>query len=102
MYVLMCNEEVNLTMKETISEIPKSSSSSKELVIPTPFSGPLSIDKPLEIVIFTPKGVLCWLTRNINYRIAQSYNIVEDLSHAQCALSTLKVWQIFTAQHSAY
>ena len=53
---------------------------------------------PLDIVIIPPKYTLRKTTCNPNARETQHYSIVEDLSQASCAMSTLEVLQTRHAQ----
>jgi hypothetical protein len=65
----------------------------------TPPNGPLTLEKPtFEPTIFPPKGVLRRTTHNLNARATQHYSIVEDLTQAPCAMSTLEVLQSFPSQ----
>jgi hypothetical protein len=71
-----------------INSLPKDPSST------IPPNGPLTLDKlAIEPPLLPPKGVLCQTTHNPNAQEAQHYSIVEDLSQALCAMSTLEVLQ---------
>ena len=55
---------------------------------------PLTIEKPnLDMVLRPPKSTLRKVVFNSNAQAAQFYNVVEYLSHAPCAMSTLEVLQ---------
>ena len=73
------------------------SSSGKALSTSSPKSSstvPLTIEKPaLDMVLCPPKSTLRKLVFNPNARAAQFYNVVEDLTQAPCAMSTLEVLQ---------
>ena len=45
------------------------------------------------MILCPPKGTLSKVVFNTNARVAQFYNIVEDLAQAPCAMSTLEVLQ---------
>jgi hypothetical protein len=60
----------------------------------TPPSGPLQIEKlNFDSILCPPKSTIRKLTFNPNSRVAQNYNIVEDLAQAPCAMSALEVLQ---------
>ena len=52
-------------------------------------------------VICPPKGTLRCTTHNTSARVAQNYNIVEDLAQALSAMSALEVLQTCPAQRKA-
>ena len=55
-------------------------------------NGSLQIEKPIsDIVLHPPKGKIWKSTFNLSARVAQNYNIVEDLAQEPCAMSTLEV-----------
>ena len=54
-----------------------------------------------EVAIKMPKGVVHKSTFNPRARVAQHYNIVEDLSQSPSAMSTLEVLQNFPSQKQA-
>ena len=55
---------------------------------------PLTIEKPtLDMILCPPKSTLRKVVFNPNFRVAQCYNVVEDLAQAPCAMSTLEVLQ---------
>ena len=61
---------------------------------------PLSIENPsLNMILRPPKSTLRKAVFNPNARDAQFYNVVEDLTQAPCAMSTLEVIQSFPTQH---
>lgn len=70
---------------------------------PPTVSGPLEIEKPTPepVVKPPPKGFLRRSSYNPNARVAQHYNIVEDLAQAPSAMSTLEVLQSFPSQRKA-
>ena len=51
-----------------------------------------------ELTIKPPKGVVQKSTFNPRARVAQHYNIVEDLAQSSSAMSTLEVLQNFPSQ----
>ena len=51
------------------------------------------------MVLHPPKSTLRKVVFNPNARAAQFYNVVEDLSQAPCAMSTLEVLQSCPTQH---
>ena len=56
---------------------------------------PLTIEKPtLDMVLRPPKSNLRKVFFNPNARAAQFYNVVEDLTQAPCAMSTLEVLHV--------
>jgi hypothetical protein len=65
----------------------------------TPQSGSLQIEKPtFDSILHPPKSTIGKSTFNPSSRVAQNYNIVEDLAQAPCAMSILKVLQHFPSQ----
>ena len=57
-------------------------------------NGPLTIEKPnLDMILRPPKSTLRKSIFNPNARAAQFYNVVEELAHEPCAMSTLEVLQ---------
>ena len=53
---------------------------------------PLSIENPtLDMILRPPKSTLWKVVFNPNARDAQFYNVVEDLTQAPCAMSSLEV-----------
>jgi hypothetical protein len=74
--------------------LPDPSSSSVSLPSVNPPSGPLQIEKPtFDSILRPPKSTICKATFNPSSRVAQNYNIVEDLAQAPCAMSMLEVLQ---------
>ena len=60
---------------------------------------PLSIENPtLDMILHPPKSTLWKAVFNPNARVAQFYNVVEDITQAPCAMSTLEVLQSFPTQ----
>jgi hypothetical protein len=54
--------------------------------------GPLQIEKPtFDSILHPPKSTTRKATFNPSSRVAQNYNIVEDLAQALCAMSMLEV-----------
>lgn len=65
-------------------------------------NGLLTLDKPAFDALLRPsKGALHRTTHNLYARVAQHYNIIEDISQASCAMSALEVLQSFPAQWKA-
>lgn len=66
-------------------------------------SGPLHIERPNNefILQLPPKDVLWKSSYNLNTRAAQHYSIVEDLSQAPEAMSTLEVLQTCPTQQKS-
>jgi hypothetical protein len=63
-------------------------------------NGPLTFEKHTFKATSHPlKGTL-QCTHNLNGQASQHYNIVEDLSQAPCAMSTLEVLQSYPAQRN--
>ena len=61
---------------------------------------PLSIEKPtLDMILHPPKSTLQKDVFNPNSRVAQFYNVVEDIAQEPCAMSTLEVLQSCPTQH---
>jgi hypothetical protein len=60
-----------------------------------PTNGPLHLERlSLETVLWPPpKGVVWKLDFNPHARVAQNYNILEDLAQAPSAMSSLEVLQ---------
>ena len=54
-------------------------------------SNPLTIEKPVEIMLKIPKGVFNKTLHNPNARAASNYFVVEELAQTPCAMSDLKV-----------
>jgi len=67
----------------------------------TPGSDPLQIEKPNPDLVIKPpaKGILQKSAFNPHARVAQNYNIVEDLAISPLAMSALEVLQSCPAQH---
>jgi len=83
-------------VKKEVTDIPSTSTLSS--------FGPLHIEHPNnEFVIRPPpKGVLQKSSYNLNARVAQHYNIVEDLAQAPLAMSALEVLQTCPTQHKSF
>ena len=63
----------------------------------------LHIERPIEdFVIRLPKGAPRRTRHNTSVRVAQHYNIVEDLVQAPSAMSTLEVLQTCPSQRKAF
>jgi hypothetical protein len=68
--------------------------SSVSLPSVTPPYGPLQIEKPaFDSILLPPKIIIHKATFNPSSCATQNYNIVEDLTQALCAMSTLEVLQ---------
>jgi hypothetical protein len=106
-HIYMFNE-VNLTTLFTTYDTPVKRDKPKITNSPTsdplpsstnppsvsPPSGPLQIEKlSFDSILHPPKSTIRKSTFNPNSRVAQNYNIVEDLSQAPFAMSTLEVLQ---------
>ena len=64
------------------------------------YNGPLMIEKPnLDLILRPPMATLRKAIFNPNARATQFYNVVEDLAHTPCAMSTLEVLQSCPMQH---
>ena len=62
-------------------------------------NGPVTIEKPnLDMILRPPKSTLRKVVFNTNARVAQFYIVVEYLTQAPFAMSTLEVLQIFPTQ----
>jgi hypothetical protein len=113
-YVLMCtgdskNNDVAIAArakdyspsKEKVDDLPP------DLVQPSPpnppTNGPLHLKRlSLDTVLRPPpKGVVQKLAFNPHARVAQNYNIVEDLAQAPSAMSALEVLQTCPTQRKA-
>lgn len=57
---------------------------------------------PTKLMIKPPKGVIHKSTFNRSARVAQNYNIVEDLEKAPLAMSTLVVLQNYPTQKKSF
>ena len=99
---MMSSDTINLQTQSQSYDKPTdkkedNSSSGKSLSTGSPESsstGPLTIEKPtLDMILRPPKSTLRKVVFNPNARAAQFYNVVEDLSQAPCAMSTLEVLQ---------
>lgn len=76
-------------MKKEVVDTPSTSNPSS--------SGPLHIEHPNSesVIRPCPKGVLQKSSFNLNVRVAQHYNIVEDLAQAPSVMSALEVLQSY-------
>ena len=98
-HVLMLGSDtIALTTRMKTYENPESqtggsTSSSAQQPPSTPPSGsngPLQIERPIsDNVLRPPKATIRKAIFNPNAQATQSYNIVEDLAQAPCAMSTL-------------
>ena len=103
------SSSVNILMADSIDLTTQAKSYDKQLEgessthtdppsIPQ-FNGPLTLEKPtFDASSHSSKGALRHTTQNLNSRVAQHYNIVEDLSQASCTMLALEVLQIYPAQ----
>ena len=99
----MCNGTIDLrTRGKNYDAIPNlnmnESAKGKNLVDENSFgpppNGSLHIEKPISDTILHPRNnTIHKAVFNPNVRVAQNYNIVEDLAQAPCAMSTLEVLQ---------
>jgi hypothetical protein len=65
----------------------------------SPPSGSLQIEKPkFESILRSPRSTIHKSTFNPSSRVAQNYNIVEDLAQSSCVMSALEVLQHFPSQ----
>lgn len=87
----MCQEEVNMTMRETSYDLLESSYVFKDSITPNISHVPRRLYNPVEPVYCPPKGVAHNSTHNLNVQASQHYNTVEDLAQAPCSISTLGV-----------
>jgi hypothetical protein len=84
--------------KEKVDDIPPSLVQQPPSTSPP--NGPLHLERPsLDTVLHPPpKGVVRKSAFNPHARVAQNYNIVEDMAQAPSVMSALEVLQIFPDQ----
>jgi hypothetical protein len=98
---LMTRAKYYSPSKEKVDDLPPA------LVQPSPATppsnDPLHLERPsLDTVLRPPpKGVVRKSAFNPHARVAQNYNIVEDLAHAPSTMSSLEVLQSCPAQWKA-
>jgi hypothetical protein len=87
--------------KEKVDDVPPILVQPSSTTPPT--NGPLHLERPsLDIVLRPPpKGVVWKSAFNPHARVAQNYNIVEDLAQTPSAMSALEVLQSCPAQWKA-
>ena len=96
---MISNEMVSLTTRSHNYDPPlekkdDNSSTDKPIVSTPPPANNILIEKSIIDAIFRPpKSTIRKSIFNPNVRDAQYYNIVEDLTQAPCAMSTLEVLQ---------
>ena len=99
--IFICEHDVSLQTRAQSYEPADITQKGKEKNIPET-QGPLHIERPvIDLVSCPPKGVMKRTVHNPNPRVAQNYNIVEDLAQAPCAMSTLEVLQSCPPQQKA-
>jgi hypothetical protein len=90
--IFMCDQTVNLQTRAKNYDILDPSHIVTEAASSSHPSGHIQIVKPsFDASLRPPNGVLQRTTHNPNTRVAHNYIIVEDLAHAQCAMSALEV-----------
>lgn len=95
----MCQENINVATQVKYYNVPESSYSFKASSAPPTSTRPLTLDNHVELVYHTPKGLIHKKTHNPSASVPQQYNIVEYISRAPCAMSTIEVLQICAQQH---
>jgi hypothetical protein len=106
---------INLTTRSKTYDTPgnpekgKDTNSTGTLLDPSPSSvslpsvnppyRPLQIEKPaFNSILHPPKRTIRKATINPSSRVAQNYNIIEDLAQAPCAMFVLEVLQHYPSQ----
>jgi hypothetical protein len=86
-------------IKPDKEQLTNGTTSDPPLVIVTPQSGPLQIEKPtFDSILRPPKSTIRKSTFNPSSRATQNFNIVEYLDQASCAMFSLEVLQHFPSQ----
>jgi hypothetical protein len=98
----MVKSTVALSAQVRNYDSPKWEPSLKDPPSTSPPNSPLTLEKPsFEPTLYPQKGVPRRTTHNMNARETQHYNIVEHLTQAPCAMSTLEVLQSCPSQQKA-
>ena len=91
----MCDHEVHIQMIYHSYDIPPSTLDQSE----SHPCGSLTIEKPtIYILPYPPQGDLCRTKNNPNARASHNKNVVEEISQAPCAMSTMEVLQYCPAE----